>query len=325
MTRFLLGRLVWLVLTVWVVISIAFVVMRATPGGPFSAERALAPEVERNMAARYHLDWPLWRQYLHYVGPFNLDERGLSGSREDLFGGALAGDFGPSFAYRDLWVNDIIAQSLPISLALGALALLLAVALGLGLGVLSAIRPGTLVDHLARALASLAGALPNFVVAGLLILAFVFTLELFPVAGWGTWRHLVLPAVALALPFAANIARLTRGGMLEALERPHLQAAVAKGLAPGTIVRHALREALLPVIAYLGPAAAGVLSGSLVIEKIFFIPGTGSHFVNSALNRDYTLAMGVTVLYTVLVFALNTLVDLAHGLLDPRIDLGRRP
>ena len=174
MRRFLVERLLWLVLTVWLVVTVAFVVMRATPGGPFSAERALSPEVERNMAARYHLDWPLWRQYLHYVGPFNLDERGLPGSREDLFGGVLAGDFGPSFAYRDLWVNDIIAQSLPISLALGALALLLALALGLGLGILSAVRPGRLVDHLVRAFATLASALPNFVVAGLLILVFVF-------------------------------------------------------------------------------------------------------------------------------------------------------
>jgi oligopeptide transport system permease protein len=325
MTRFLLRRLLWLALTVWLVVSAAFLVMRATPGGPFSSERALSAEVERSMAARYHLDWPLWRQYLHYVGPFNLDERGLLGTREDLFGGALAGDFGPSFAHRDLWVNDILAQSLPISLVLGALALWIAVVLGLGLGVLSAVRPDGILDHLARICATLGTALPNFVIAGFLILVFAIHLPLFPVAGWGTLRHLVLPSTALALPFAANIARLTRAGMLEALERPHIQTAIAKGLRPAAIVlRHALREALLPVISYLGPAAAGVLSGSLVIEKIFFIPGTGSHFVNSALNRDYTLAMGVTVLYTVLVFVLNTLVDLAYGLLDPRVELEHR-
>ena len=327
MIRYLVTRLLYALPTLLAVLTLVFVLVRIVPGDPalvIMGDQA-TPEALRELRAKIGLDQPIWRQYLHYVGPFNLDQRGLLGSREDPFGGILAGDFGPSFAYRDLWVNDIIAQSLPISLALGVLALILAVTLGLGLGILSAVRPGRIVDHLARASASLASALPNFVVAGLLILLFAFKLELFPVAGWGSWRHLVLPAVALGLPFAANIARLTRGGMLEALERPHIQTAVAKGLAPWRIVlRHALPEALLPVIAYLGPAAAGVLSGSLVIEKIFFIPGTGSHFVNSALNRDYTLAMGVTVLYTVLVFALNTLVDLAQGLLDPRIAQGRR-
>ena len=325
MTRFLLRRLAWFALTLWTVVTLAFFVMRATPGGPFSAERALSPTVERLVAARYHLDWPLWRQYLHYLGPLNLDQHGLLGDRQDPFGGVLAGDLGPSFSYRDLSVNDIIAQSLPISIALGVLAMTLALAVGLPLGIVSAARPRGVLDHLARLVSTLGIVLPNFVIAGLSILLFVFTVPLFPVAGWGSWRHLVLPAVALGAPFAASIARLARAGMLEALDRPHIRTALAKGLPTHTIVlRHALREGILPVVSYLGPATAGILTGSLVIEKIFFLPGTGSHFVNSALNRDYTLAMGVTILYTTLVYFLNALVDLAYGLLDPRIDLDRR-
>lgn len=325
MSSFLLKRLGWFAVTLLTVLSIAFVVMRATPGGPFSADRALSEEVERNIQARYHLDWPAWKQFLHYTGPLNLDERGVLGSKEQLFGGVLTGDFGPSFAYRDLTVNDVIAQSLPISITLGLLALAFALGLGLPLGILSAVRPRTWVDHLSRLVSTLGIVLPNFVIAAFLILLFAFTIPVFPVAGWGSWRHLVLPAIALGAPFAAYISRLTRAGMLEALDRPHIRTARAKGLSTRVIVlRHALREGILPVVSYLGPATAGILTGSLVIEKIFFLPGTGTHFVNSALNRDYTLAMGVTILYTVLVFALNTLVDLVYGLLDPRIDLERR-
>ena len=325
MKRFLLRRLAWFALTLWTVVTLSFCVMRATPGGPFSDDRALSEEVERNVAARYHLDWPLWKQYLQYLGPFNLDERGVRGTRADVFGGVLAADLGPSFAHRDLSVNDVIAQSLPISITLGLLALLVAIGVGLPLGILSAAYPKSPLDHLARLVSTLGIVVPNFVIAAVLILLFVFTVPLFPVAGWGSWRHLVLPALALGLPFAAYVARLARTGMREALERPHIRTAEAKGLPRSAIVlRHALREGILPVVSYLGPTAAGILTGSLVIEKIFFLPGTGTHFVNSALNRDYTLAMGVTILYTALVFALNTLVDLAYGLLDPRIRIEER-
>jgi len=323
--RFLLMRLGWFVVTVWIVLTVSFVLMRATPGGPFSSERSLDPAVENNIEAHYHLDWPLWKQYAQYVGPLNLDERGLFGSRERIFGGVLTGDLGPSYAHRDLSVNDVIAQSFPISLTLGGLALLFAVALGITAGTVSALWPRGVLDHVLRVLATGGIALPNFVIAGLLIWLLVFTVPLFPVAGWGSWRHMVLPALALGAPFAAYVARLSRTGLLEALSRPHVRTAMAKGLPPHTILlRHAFREGMLPVLSFLGPAAAGVLTGSLVIEKIFFIPGTGTHFVNGALNRDYTLAMGVTLLYTVLVYALNTAVDLAYSMLDPRIDLERR-
>ncbi|MCL4157716.1 UNVERIFIED_CONTAM: hypothetical protein GTU68_009830 [Idotea baltica] len=278
--------------------------MRQVRGGPFDGERALNEAIERNIKARYHLDWPQWKQYLQYVGP------------------VLVGDFGPSFKYRDFTVNDIIGQSLPISVSLGVISLMWALFLGLSAGVLSALWRGSTADVGLRLVATTGIALPNFTVAGFLVIFFVFMIPLLPVAGYGSWRHLVLPGFALGAPFAAYIARLTRTGMLEVLSQDFIRTAHAKGLPPRLVLlRHALKGGLLPVVSYLGPATAGILTGSLVIERIFAIPGTGSHFVNSALNRDYTLAMGVTILYTVLVYALNTLVDFAYTLLDPRIRL----
>ena len=325
MIGFLAKRLLWFVLTLWVVVTVSFVLMRSVRGGPFSNERQLHPTIERNLQARYHLDWPLWKQYVQYVGPFNLDDDGptfLGGDGSDPYGGLLTGDLGPSFKLRDFTVNDIIAQSLPISVALGSIGLLWALVLGLTTGVLSALYRGTRTDLFLRLLATLGIALPNFVIASFLILLFVFALDLFPVAGWGSWQHLILPGFALGAPFAAYISRLTRTGMLEVLSQDWIRTAHAKGLAPRTVLlRHALKGGVLPVVSYLGPATAGILTGSLVIEKVFAIPGTGTHFVNSALNRDYTLAMGVTILYTVLVYALNLVVDLAYTLLDPRISL----
>ena len=325
MSRFLLRRLFWFALTLWVVVTVSFFLMRSVRGGPFSEERELHPAVERNLRARYHLDWALWKQYLQYVGPLNLDERGLEvlgGDGTKPLGGVLVGELGPSFKYRDFTVNDVIAQSLPISVALGSVAMLWAILLGVSTGVLSALRRGGLLDVSMRLLATLGVALPNFVIAGFLILLLVFEGGWLPVAGWGELRHLVLPGFALGAPFAAYISRLTRTGMLEVLSQDWIRTAHAKGLPPRTILlRHALKGGILPVVSYLGPATAGILTGSLVIEKIFAIPGTGSHFVNSALNRDYTLSMGVTILYTVLVYGLNVLVDLAYTFLDPRIKL----
>ena len=325
MLRFLLRRLGLFVLTLLAVISVSFFLMRSVRGGPFSSERSLDVVVERNLNARYHLDWPLWKQYLQYVGPLNMDERGpgwLGGDGTDAFGGVLVGDLGPSFKYKDFTVNDIIGQSLPLSVALGSVALGWAILLGLSTGIASALYRGTRIDLGLRLMATAGIALPNFVIAGILILVFVFSLDWFPVAGWGTPAHLILPGLALGAPFAAYISRLTRTGMLEVLSEDYIRTAHAKGLHPRTVLlRHAIGGGILPVITYLGPATAGVLTGSLVIERIFNIPGTGSHFINSALNRDYTLAMGVTILYTVLVYSLNTLVDLAYTLIDPRIQL----
>ncbi|MBL8859420.1 MAG: ABC transporter permease subunit [Planctomycetes bacterium] len=299
--------------------------MRAVRGGPFDSERALSPAIEANLKARYHLDWPLWKQYAAYVGPLELGEQRaawLGGDGTRVFGGVLAGDFGPSFRYRDTTVNDILAQSLPISLALGGVALAFALVLGLAAGLVSAQYPRSSLDTLVRTTATIGIAVPNFVIAGFLVILFAFLVPLFPVAGYGSWEHMVLPGCALGLPFAAYIARLTRAGMLDALSFDWIRTARAKGVPPRTILlRHALRAGIVPVVSYLGPATAGILTGSLVIERIFAIPGTGSHFVNSALNRDYTLAMGVTILYTTLVCGLNVLVDVLYTWLDPRVAL----
>ena len=323
MTAFLLRRAAWFVLTLWVVVTLTFFLMRAAPGGPFSSERTGDASVTAALDARYHLDWPAWRQYLAYVGPLDWSDRGwIRGDGSQFFGGVLAGDFGPSFKYRDFTVNDVLAQSLRVSLELGLAALLLAVIVGVGTGVLCALYPRGRLDLSLRLFATAGVALPSFVLSSLLILLFVFLIPLMPVAGWGTLKHLVLPAIALAIPVAAYIARLVRAGLFDAISQDFVRTAVAKGMPKHIVVlRHALRQALLPVVSYLGPASAGILTGSLVIEKIFFIPGTGQHFVNSALNRDYTLAMGVTILYTTLVFGLNTLVDVIYTLLDPRIPL----
>ncbi len=335
MLRFLLRRLVWFVITVFTVMLVSFVLMRSVRGGPFDSERAMDPAVRANIEARYHLDWPMWRQFAHYVGPFNLDDQRALFVRDNggfhvwrggdevvAFGGVLTGDFGPSFKYKDFSVNDILAQSLPISILLGLVALMFALVLGVSAGIASALRPNSLLDVSLRLAATAGIALPNFVIASFLIILFVFLVPLLPVAGWGSVRHMLLPGFCLGLVYAAYIARLTRTGMLEVLSQDYIRTAHAKGLAPRTVVlRHALKGGLLPVVSYLGPATAGILTGSLVIERIFFIPGTGSHFINSALNRDYTLAMGVTILYTVLVYTLNTIVDIAYTLLDPRIRL----
>ncbi len=322
MLPFLLRRFVWFLATLFCVVTVSFFLMRAVKGGPFDSDRALNPAVEANIKARYHLDWPLWKQYANYVGPFNLAEDGIFGTKERMFGGVLTGDLGPSFKYRDYTVNQIIGQSLPISIALGTVAMAFALVLGLSTGVLSALRRGSGLDLGARLLATMGIALPNFVIAGFLIILFAFQLEWLPVAGWGSLRKLILPALALGAPFAAYIARLARTGMLEVLSQDHIRTAKAKGLPDSLILlRHSLKGGILPVVSYLGPATAGILTGSLVIERLFAIPGTGSFFVQSALNRDYTLAMGVTILYTVLVYSLNTVVDLAYTFLDPRIEL----
>jgi len=326
--RFLFRRLVWFALTLFAVVTLAFALMRGVRGGPFDGERPLPPAIERNLRAAYHLDWPMWKQYLEYTGPFELGEHGaraLGGDGTRVFGGVLSGDFGPSFRYRDFTVNDILAQSLPISLTLGTLALLFALSVGIPAGLASALLRGRPLDVALRLATSLGIALPSFVLASGLLFVFAILWPLFPVAGYGSWRHLVLPSLALGAPFAAYAARLVRTGALEVLSQDYVRTARAKGLPESRVLlRHVLPGALLPLISWLGPAAAGVLTGSLVVERIFAIPGTGSHFVNSALNRDYTLAMGVTILYTLLVYGFNLLVDLSYGWIDPRMRAGEQ-
>lgn len=303
MLSYSLKRLASAIPTLLALITIAFFLIRIAPGGPFDSEKALPPEIEANLEARYQLDEPLVVQYFRYLG--NI----------------LRGDFGPSFHYRDWSVNELIAQGAPVSFLLGASALVLAMLLGTAMGVWAALRQNSLADYVTMSVAMVGISVPNFVAAPLLVLLFAITLGWLPAGGWdGSLSALVLPSVALALPMIAYIARITRGSMIEVLHSGFIRTARAKGLPEReVIVRHALKPALLPVISYLGPAAAAILTGSVVIERIFTIPGIGSHFVQGALNRDYTLVMGVVILYGVLIILLNYLVDLVYAWLDPRI------
>jgi oligopeptide transport system permease protein len=301
---FILKRTGWTIVTLWIVFTVSFFLMRAVPGGPFAGERIQDPQIQANMERRYHLNEPLAVQY------------GTS------LWNAVRFDFGPSFKLSDFTVNEIIAQGFPVSASLGILALAFALTLGLTAGILAAVRRQTLVDFSLMAVATVGIALPNFVIASIAVILFVFLLPLFPAAGWGTARHLVLPALCLGAPYAAYIARLSRTGMLDVLGQDYIRTAHAKGLASRTVIlKHALKGAMLPVVSFLGPAIAGVLTGSLVIEQIFAIPGLGMHFVQASSQRDYTLAMGLVLLYSVLICTMNLLVDIAYTYLDPRVKL----
>ncbi len=304
MIAFILKRLVWMAITLWVVFTVSFFLMRSVPGGPLDQERTLDPEIKANLEKRYHLDEPLWKQY----------------GRE--LGNTLRLDLGYSFRLADFRVNEIIAQGFPISASLGIVALFFALSLGLTAGIISAARRQTVVDVALMLAATIGIALPNFVIAGIMIILFVFLLPVFPAAGWGTLGHLVLPGFCLGAPYAAYIARLMRTGMLEVLSQDYIRTAYAKGLSTRAVVlRHALKNALLPVVSFLGPAIAGILTGSLVVEQIFAIPGLGVHFIQAATQRDYTLAMGLVLLYTALLYTMNLLVDISYAYLDPRVEL----
>ena len=304
MIVFILKRLGWMVITLWVVFTVSFFLMRAVPGGPFSRERQLDPQIEANLKARYHLDEPVWRQYAEELS------------------NTLHLDLGYSFSLSDFTVNEILAQGFPISASLGVIALLFALSLGLSAGIISAVRRHTVADVALMAAATVGIALPNFVIAGIMIILFVFIWPLFPAAGWGTVWHLILPGFCLGAPYAAYIARLVRTGMLDVLSQDYIRTAYAKGLPTRTVIlRHALKGAMLPVVSFLGPAIAGILTGSLVVEKIFNIPGLGVHFIAAATQRDYTLAMGLVLLYTTLLYTMNLLVDISYTLLDPRVKL----
>jgi oligopeptide transport system permease protein len=305
--RYLLGRLLGTIPTLLVLVTLAFFLIRLAPGGPFDVERNLPAETRASLEARYRLDQPLPMQYLHYLG------------------NVLRGDFGPSFQYRDSSVNELIAQGLPVSMRLGFGALLLALVLGVGLGTLAAWRQNRAMDHVLMGAAMTGIALPNFVLAPLLVLLFAVHLGWLPAGGYGDggWRHLLLPIVALALPYSAYVARLTRGSMVEVLATDYIRTARAKGLPEWRVLlQHALRPALLPVVSYLGPAAAALLTGSVVVEQVFGLPGLGRYFVQGALNRDYTLVMGVVIVLGVLIVVFNLIVDLLYGLIDPRIRHG---
>ena len=305
MIRFLLKRLVWMVLTLWVIYTISFFLMRAAPGGPFASEKQMPPAIKRNIEARFKMDRPLGEQYFSHL--WNI---------------VWHWDFGPSMKLEDYSVNEVIQQGFPVSATLGVFGMVFALFLGTTAGVISAVRRKSVYDVSFMTMATVGIAVPNFVLASLAIVVFVFMLGLFPAAGWGTLRQMMLPALCLGLPYAAYIARLTRTGMLEVLGLDYIRTAHAKGLSERRVVlRHALRGALLPVVSYLGPAVAGVLTGSLVLERIFALPGMGSHFIEAALQRDYTLCMGVVLVYTILLFVMTTLVDLSYSIIDPRVKM----
>jgi len=301
---FVIKRALWTLLVLWVVFTLSFFLMKAVPGGPFSSDRVVSPDIKKNIEARYNLDKPVGVQYLIELGNY------------------CRGEFGMSMKLHDFTINEIIAQGLPVSASLGLLALWFSLIVGIFAGITAAVRRGRLVDYGLMTVATVGIALPEFVVAGLAIIAFVFLLPIFPAAGWGSPQQLVLPVICLGLPYAAYVARLTRSGMLDVLSQDYIRTAHAKGLSSAVVIRrHALKGALLPVLSYLGPATAGILTGSLVEEKIFAIPGLGVHLIESATSRDYTLAMALTMFYTVVLCGMNFLVDVSYKLLDPRIKL----
>jgi oligopeptide transport system permease protein len=306
MFYYALKRLFSAVPTLFVLITLTFFMMRAAPGGPFDRERDVEPQVRAKLEQAYHLDESLFKQYGRYLGQL------------------AHGDLGPSFKYADRSVNELIAEGFPVSLEIGTLALLLALLLGCAAGIYAALRQNRAGDYGVMALAMTGVSIPNYVVAPLLILLFAVTLGWLPAGGWdgGAARNLLLPVLALAAPQVAYIARLMRGSMIEVLHAPYIRTARAKGLPERVVIlRHALKPALTPVLSYLGPAAAGVITGSVVIEQIFGIPGIGRYFVTAALNRDYTVVMGVVIFYGALVILFNFLVDLLYGALDPRVKL----
>ncbi len=304
MIRFLLRRLLIALPTLLLVVTIAFFMMRAAPGGPFDSDRKLPPEVEHNLEAKYGLDRPLFVQYLTYLG------------------NVAHGDLGPSLKYQDRTVLDIIRQGFPTSLKLGLSALIVGGIVGMSLGVAAALRRNSAGDYVVTTLAILGVCIPTFVTAPILVLVIASILGWLPTGGLSDIRSYILPVTVLALPQIAIISRLTRSGMVEVLRSNYVRTARAKGLPERTIVmKHALRAAVLPLVSYLGPAAAGLITGSLVVEKIFTLPGLGKAFVISALQRDYTVVMGVVILYAGLVIGLNLLAEVIQSLLDPRMRL----
>jgi len=307
MLSYALRRIAGTVPTLLVIISVSFCVVRLAPGGPFAQEQALPPPVRANLERLYGLDEPLTVQYAHYL-------RGL-----------LRGDFGPSLRQRDFTVSELIAQGLPLSATLGLAAILLAVLTGVPAGVLAALWRNRAADYCITTLAAVALALPSFVTGPLFALLFGLYLRWLPVAGWqhGAPRYLVLPVLTLALPVAAYLARLTRASLLEVLAAHYVLSARARGLGAARVLwRHALRPALMPVVSYLGPAVAFVMTGSLVVETVFGLPGTGRYLVEGAIDRDYPLVMGMVVVYGALTLLLNLIADLIYGALDPGVRRG---
>jgi oligopeptide transport system permease protein len=304
MLRFVTSRLLQSLLALLIIVTATFFMLRFVPGGPFTAERAVPKEILRNLEAHYGLNHPLYQQYFDYLA-------------------SLAhGNFGPSFKYSNRTVNEILADKLPVSLELGLWSLGVALLLGLSLGIIAALRHNTWIDYVASAFGTIGLSVPTFVIGPLCVLAFAIHLGWFSASGWSLPADRVLPSLVLGFAYAAPISRLTRGGLLEVLHQDYIRTARAKGASEARVVfKHALRGGLLPVVAYLGPAIAGILTGSFVIETIFQIPGLGREFVTSAFNRDYTLVLGTVILYAALLMALNLLADIAQAWMNPKVRL----
>ncbi len=304
MFKLILRRTLEAIPTLLFLITISFFMMRLAPGSPFTGERNLPPAVMANIEAKYNLNDPLWLQYLNYLKQL------------------LHGDFGPSFKYKDYTINELLQQTLPVSFELGLYAFVIAVIIGVSMGVIAALKQNSIFDYTLMTVAMVGVAVPSFVKAPLMVLIFAVTLKWFPAGGWndGAFKNLVLPVTALSLSYVSSIARITRGSMIETMNSPFIRTARAKGLPLRYIVtRHALRPAMLPIISYLGPAFVGIITGSIVIETIFGLPGIGQLFVNGALNRDYSLVLSLTILVGVLTIIFNAVADILYAMIDPKI------
>jgi oligopeptide transport system permease protein len=304
MLSYVIRRFFSAIPTLFVIVTISFFVMRVAPGGPFNQEKGLNPVVKANLQRQYNLDEPLWQQYLYYLN--------------DL----IHGNLGPSYVLPDFTVAELFRAGLPISIQLGASALLLALIIGGCLGVVAALKQNKPIDYYVIAVATAGSTIPTFVIAPLLQLTFGLFLAWLPVGGWGggMLRHKIMPIVTLSLPQIAIVARLMRGSMIESLRSHHIRTARALGLSTlSVVVKHALRGAILPIISYAGPAAAALLTGSVIVETIFSIPGIGRYFVEGALNRDYTLVMGTVVVIALFTILFNLIVDILYAAVDPRV------
>ena len=304
MLKFIVKRCALAVPTLLVLVTISFFLIQVAPGSPFTSERELTPELLANLKAMYHMDKPIWQQYFYYLG--NLAQ----------------GDLGPSFKYMDHTVNQLIASSFPVSLTIGILAFIAAVILGVAMGTIAACKQNSLLDYSLMALAMTGIVMPSFVLAPLLVLLFSVSLHWLPAGGWndGHWTHVILPVTAMTIMYMASIARIQRSSMIEVLNSHYIRTARAKGLPWRKIIlRHALRPSLLPVVSYLGPAFVGVITGSVVVETMFGLPGIGQHFVHGALNRDYSLVLGLTLVIGALTVLFTAVVDILYAVIDPKI------
>jgi oligopeptide transport system permease protein len=302
MLRFVARRLLQMFPVLFIIATMTFFMLRLAPGGPFDSEKSVTPEIRKNLETYYGLNKPVYRQYYDYLA------------------NVVKGDLGPSFKYPNRTVNELIGESFPISAELGFWSLLVALAVGLPAGIISSLRPNTAMDYIPNSLAMAGICVPNFVLGPLLVLIFALTLGWARVSGWDEPIDRVLPALTLGAAYAAYIARLTRGGMLEVFSQDFIRTARAKGASPLRIIlKHALRGGLLPVVSYLGPAVAGLITGSFVVETIFQIPGLGRYFVNAAFNRDYTMVLGAVLFYGALIVVFNLMVDVALVWMNPRL------